>query len=469
MNQSDSGVHGRLSKRVSLRVSQLPKNIALALAIIPGFSFATQTVTTCNDTGNGSLRSALAAAAEGDTVDMSTLACSKITLGSALVTSRNNLTLKGKSAQALTISGNNKNFGILEHTGTGTLTISNLSMTLAHYTSGGCIASLGSVSLSGVSMSYCTATGIGGYSVGGAVGAEGNVTVVSSVFDKNYATDTTDGGAEVAGGAIAATNITITGSTFINNSASTAGANAGGGGVSAVAALTVTNSTFQNNTAIDVLGLLAAGGGAFAGGNVTIVGSTFTDNDSTVGGGFAQGTTGKTVIVTNSTITNNTGYIGGGIAVDSALQLNNSTVARNYVGGNYGAAGIILTANSVFQSSIVADNTSSKQPTIADVASKGVPITVTGANDLVVKSQSSVTLPAGTLTSDPNLASFLENNGGPTQTMALQPGSPAIGKGNNVLRLASDQRGPGFARMTGEKTDIGAYQTGDGIFASGFQ
>lgn len=465
MNRSDSGIHGQLRMRVSL----LPRNIALALAIVPTFSLATQTVTNCNDSGSGSLRSALAAAAEGDTVDMSALACSKITLGSELLTSRNNLTLKGKSAQALTISGNNQNFGILGHTGTGTLTISNLSMTLAHYTSGGCIASLGSVSLSGVSMSYCSATGVGGNAVGGAVGAEGSVTVVSSVFDKNYATDSTDAGANVAGGAIAASNITITGSTFANNSASTAGAYAGGGGVSTTGALTITNSTFQNNTAIDVLGALAAGGGAFAGGNVTIVSSTFSDNNSTVGGAFAQSTTGKTVIVTNSTITNNTGYIGGGIAVDSPLQLNNSTVARNYAGGNYGAAGIILTANSVFQSSIVADNTSPKQPAIADVASKGVAITVTGANDLVVKSQSSVTLPAGTLTSDPNLASFLENNGGPTQTMALQSGSPAIGKGNNVLRLASDQRGPGFARMTGEKTDVGAYQTGDGIFANGFQ
>ena len=60
-------------------------------------------------------------------------------------------------------------------------------------------------------------------------------------------------------------------------------------------------------------------------------------------------------------------------------------------------------------------------------------------------------------------------NGGPTQTFKLMAGSPAIGTGNNVLRLPSDQRGPGFARMTREKTDIGAYQTGDGIFASGFE
>jgi hypothetical protein len=32
----------------------------------------------------------------------------------------------------------------------------------------------------------------------------------------------------------------------------------------------------------------------------------------------------------------------------------------------------------------------------------------------------------------------------------------------------SDQRGPGFARTFEGKTDIGAFQTGDAVFVSGF-
>ncbi len=457
-------------RRNPLRLSPLSVAIALAAAAAPLNVFATQTVTNCNDTGAGSLRAALAAAAEGDTVDMSTLSCSTITLGSALTTARSSLTLKGKSAQALTISGNGNSFGILQHSGGGILTLSNLSMVRANYTQGGCISSHGSVVASGVSMSYCTSTGAGNESLGGAIGAVKDVTITSSVFHKNYATDSTYNGAAVLGGAIfAGGNVTITSSTISNNSASTSNNIVGGGGIYAIGALSVTNTTITNNVAIDVGGLASSGGGAFAGGNVTVVGSTFSGNDSAAGAGLAQGTAGKTVVVTNSTISGNTGFIGGGLAIKSGMQLNNSTIALNYASSTYGGAGIELGANSVFQSSIVANNSAPAAAAIADVSSKGVAITVTGANNLVVDAQSSVTLPAGTLKVDPKLASFLENNGGPTQTLALLATSPAIGTGNNVLRLASDQRGAGFARMTKEKTDIGAYQTGDGIFANGFE
>src|SRR5204862_2965606 len=48
----------------------------------------------------------------------------------------------------------------------------------------------------------------------------------------------------------------------------------------------------------------------------------------------------------------------------------------------------------------------------------------------------------------------LANNGGPTQTHALLPGSPAIDAGSNALAvdqngspLTTDQRGPGFSRI----------------------
>ena len=56
---------------------------------------------------------------------------------------------------------------------------------------------------------------------------------------------------------------------------------------------------------------------------------------------------------------------------------------------------------------------------------------------------------------DPN---GLQNNGGPTQTIALQAGSPAIGQGANPENLFADQRG--YDPRTGPGgTDIGAYQT----------
>jgi hypothetical protein len=58
----------------------------------------------------------------------------------------------------------------------------------------------------------------------------------------------------------------------------------------------------------------------------------------------------------------------------------------------------------------------------------------------------------------------LQDNGGPTQTMALLPGSPAIDAGNNAYATEWDQRGEGFPRVVGildpdnPVIDIGAFE-----------
>ena len=66
----------------------------------------------------------------------------------------------------------------------------------------------------------------------------------------------------------------------------------------------------------------------------------------------------------------------------------------------------------------------------------------------------------------------LRNNGGPTQTIALQTSSPAVDKGSSVVltgNLTTDQRGAGFPRTVdksvanangGDGTDIGAFELG---------
>ena len=66
---------------------------------------------------------------------------------------------------------------------------------------------------------------------------------------------------------------------------------------------------------------------------------------------------------------------------------------------------------------------------------------------------------------DPGLGP-LAYYGGPTQTIALLPGSPAIDAGSNALAvdpstgqpLTTDQRGPGFVRIFNGTVDIGAYE-----------
>jgi hypothetical protein len=57
---------------------------------------------------------------------------------------------------------------------------------------------------------------------------------------------------------------------------------------------------------------------------------------------------------------------------------------------------------------------------------------------------------------DPRLGP-LQNNGGPTQTEALLPGSPAIGQADNSQAPRTDQRG--HPRNLSKPTDIGAFES----------
>src|SRR5690606_18606571 len=63
---------------------------------------------------------------------------------------------------------------------------------------------------------------------------------------------------------------------------------------------------------------------------------------------------------------------------------------------------------------------------------------------------------------DPRLDGLMRDNGGPTRTMALRPGSPAIDAGDPATFPPADQRG--IARpqdgdgTAGAIADIGAYE-----------
>ena len=54
----------------------------------------------------------------------------------------------------------------------------------------------------------------------------------------------------------------------------------------------------------------------------------------------------------------------------------------------------------------------------------------------------------------------VRNHGGPTQTIALLPDSPAMNAGDDAAAagLTTDQHGAGFARITGSAVDVGAFE-----------
>ena len=157
----------------------------------------------CSD---ATLRNAVAAAGDGDVVDLSMLTNCTITLiGGELPVGVNNLSLHGPADSSLTIDGKYLT-RVFDHTGTGTLAFDH--MTLAHgYAagSGGCIYTPGSIVLDEVTVTGCTATGSGG-----GLFANQVVTADASTISNNTA-GTWGGGVGTLYGNIDVTRCTLSG------------------------------------------------------------------------------------------------------------------------------------------------------------------------------------------------------------------------------------------------------------------
>ncbi|MBI5848260.1 MAG: right-handed parallel beta-helix repeat-containing protein [Nitrospirae bacterium] len=157
------------------------------------------------------------------------------------------------------------------------------------------------------------------------------------------------------------------------------------------------------------------GGAVDNDGSVSIVNSTFHGNSSGTGGAIYNSESG-TLIVYNSTFSNNSATTGGGIYNAGSMSVYNSVIANSNSGGDCANTGTI----SAQSNNLVEDGSCSS-------AYNGDPV-----------------------------LGVLANNGGPTQTMALEVGSPAIDAGQNSTCAATDQRGT--ARPQGVNCDIGAYE-----------
>ena len=400
---------------------------------------ATLPVTSCADDGSsGTLRSIVTLAGDGDTVDASALTCTAIALTQgAIAVYQDDLAIAGPGASALAIDGANAD-RVFAHYGHGTLTLQGVTVrngftrvTGYHVTGGACIISNGYVSIERSAVTGCVAEGEGAY--GGGITARG-LGIYSSTLSGNIAR---------------------------GSHANTFTAAYGGGAMAYRGYATIIGSMISGNrathTLTDTHGSYCTGGGIFSDGGGYLYGSTLSGNYSYgTGGGLA---THGPFDIANSTFANNAARFktGGGVfaRVFYPMRIDNSTIASNTSGRP--GAGIYLAgiANALtLRSSIVATNlTAGAHDDIAAMT----PFTISGSNNLVIAAAANVILPAGTIHADPMLAP-LANNGGPTRTMALQIGSSAVDAGSNPLRLASDQRGAGFARVLGAAADIGAFE-----------
>jgi len=412
-------------------------------------------VQSCNDAGNGSLRSAVAAAQSGDTIDLTQLACARITLTTGQIAiGVDSLTLNGPGADQLSIDGgaaSNHVNRVINHTGTGTLSINGLTVTNAKYRSstmpvGGCIHSLGTVALSYSVVSNCVLQTLadGKRASGAGIASSTGVILVRSKISGNHAMSSSGNGGAIGGGIYTFGNLTIKYSTISDNSV-TSGVQLEGGAVS------------------------------FAEGNFYALASTISGNSSgSLYGGLYifdyEGT--HTARIVNSTISGNYSYSGvAGVFSNATTTIANSTIAFNtssvgthYAGMRFASShGTTLT----LQSTIIANNSSGG----SDRDAEAYPASVAGAGNLIV--QGFGPFPADTLTSCP-LIGPLGNQGGETQTHRLLLGSPAVDAGNNLAAsLSFDQRGSGFPRTHGARTDIGAFEDQgvrpNVIFIAGFE
>ena len=290
-----------------------------------------------------------------------------------------------------------------------------------------------------------------------------------------------------------ASNVTLTGLTITGGRVT--GENGGGVRFNSSGTLTLNESTVGGNIAA---GISVDGGGIYASfGDVSLNNSSVSGNVSDEDGGGIRTIFGN-LSLTNSTVSGNiSGRDGGGISTSFVdVTLINSTVSGNIGGRDGGGIGfndsnIILvnstvTANSAsrtgggisfrsdsfFQedrltlhNSIVSGNTDGGAA--PDVLASGAAIDLIVEHSLIGDTtgfEVTATSGTGNILNQSALLGPLADNGGPTLTHALLPGSPAVDAGSNDLAvdadgnpLTTDQRGEN--RFV-ETVDIGAVESG---------
>ncbi len=491
---------------------------------IQGISAATITVTNTNDSGAGSLRQAIANAASGDTIVFdSGLTGGTITLTSSQLTINKRLTISGLGAGNLTISGNHK-YRVFSVGTSALVTISGLTIAGGYVSNarGGGISNAGSLTLQnsivsgnqiagallgilawGGSGIYNSGTLTVTYSTisdnsdksnsggGGGIYSDGKLILEDSIVRGNQVHTTSFYGQYGGGGICNRGTATIARSTIISNTA--AGySSGGGGGIYNSGTLTLADSVVSTNNAnpdtrgsyggygggilnwqsgtLVVEGSTIAGnvadrdgGGIINVGALTIIASTISGNLAKanrptsgsgqvgLGGGGIENSTGI-LTVENSTISNNRSnqYAGGLVNDEGTLRLTFSTVSNNSagtIGGGLYITGSVTDTLVYLSNSIIANSTGQ------DCVNEGGAITNT-----YTLIQDNTCNP--NLSGDPLLGP-LQNNGGDTETQALQPGSPAIDQipydmNGCGTTYTTDQRD--VSRPQGDNCDIGAFE-----------
>jgi predicted outer membrane repeat protein len=353
--------------------------------------------------------------------------------------------------------------GGIVNRGTCSIVDSRLISNSAGFTQGGGIFNRGTLTVIGsvISGNLC-------HGLGGGIESEGvgSLTIIDSTISDNTASGLLPGGGGGAGGGIANdTPLVIVGSIIRGNSAvgfQQVGGGGGGGIANSSGTMVIIQSTVSGNTAVTMTGTMVVGGkggGILTTWTLTVNGCTISGNSATefgTGGGIWSEV--GMLTVANSTIQGNVALDGGGI-YSGGIYARSGTISSSTISQNSATfgGGIEITGAAIIhlRNTLVAGNAAPSSPDVAGLLSSlghnligdGTGGSGFAGTDLVGTSTSPI---------DPLLAP-LGDYGGPTQTMALLPGSPALDVGG-LTDSEWDQRGPGYARLINGATDIGAYE-----------
>ncbi len=313
----------------------------------------------------------------------------------------------------------------------------------------------------------CTITGnVAEGDNGGGLFNAGTLSITDSTVSDNWAADSGGGICNWDNG-----TVTVTGSTLSGNHAEVRGGAIfnRAGSSSWCGTITIINSTLDGNSAV------GPGGGIYTGpygGTFTIDNSTFADNHSDADGGaiysigWFLGSSSTTIA--NSTFCGNSAAGSGGAIYNGSLgctlAISNCTLTANNAATGGGIFSLSAHTTALTSTILAGNGGNTVSPDLDGAADL--------SNSLIGDATGSTLLeaPFGAPDVDGNLIGGLEHgiidprlaplddNGGPTPTMALLPGSPAINMGSNPTGLTYDQRGDGFPRTVGFATDIGAYE-----------
>jgi hypothetical protein len=424
---------------------------ALVLALTQVSHAATLFVTSTADSGAGTLREALASAADSDTIDVTGVSGTiRLTSGELLVA--RSVTILGPGAANLAIDGNRAGrvFQILP---SNIVTIADLTITngyaespLHPYATGGGILNTHAA----LTVSNCTISGNRGY-LGGGIGNSGSyyggrssLNVINCTLSRNSAVN--EGGGIHSDGEGGIAVLEIIHSTLMENSAEIGGGIFSDGNFGGLGTVRIANSSLVGNSASfhgAGNGFFPAGGiysgAAYGTASLEIVRSTFAGNSAanSDGGGI---------------------YSGAGASASASLLVSDSALSANSAGGSGGAIFNLSvfggTANVLVVNCTLTGNSAAEDGGAYGGAAGTLHNSIRFGNyhsGLCEDCDSPGRLVGDNWFGDPLFVDLAANN------LRLRPDSPCINAGNNAYEFGTTDL-DGNPRIAGGNVDIGAYE-----------